>query len=184
LCQHTHKRAGSTVGQCQDCATPSIVDDAHHTCSACSPGEEANADRGVWHAKALLTPALALNAHHVMVNSWSTAIEQRALHVAPVLVPISSRQIASSVWKDGTQRSECVLSALSRMSSLLTELAVLASMCSAGTHCTDPAGCDNQDDCTACSVSVSVGAVSVSGGLCHTCSEPGKVANSEQTFCD
>ena len=83
----------------------------------------------VWYAKALLTPALALNAHHVMVNSWSTAIERPALHVVPVLVPMSSRQIASSVWKDGIQRSECVSSALTRMSSLLTELAVWTLRC-------------------------------------------------------
>ena len=83
----------------------------------------------VWHAKALLTPALALNAHHVMVNLWSTAIERPALHAVPVLVPTSSRQIASSVWKDGIQRSECASSALSRMSSLLTELAVWPLRC-------------------------------------------------------
>ena len=83
----------------------------------------------VWHAQALLTPALALNAHHVMVNSWSTSIARRALRVVPVLVPMSSRQIASSVWTDGIQRSECVSSALTRMSSLLTELAVWTLRC-------------------------------------------------------
>ena len=70
----------------------------------------------VWHAKALLTPALALNAHHVMVKLWSTTIERPALHVVPVLVPMSSRQVALSVWKDGIQRSGCASSALSRMS--------------------------------------------------------------------
>ena len=88
----------------------------------------------VWRAKALLTPALALNAHHVMVNSWSTAIERRALHAVPVLVPMPSRQIASSVWKDGIQLSECASSALSRMSSLLTELAVWPLRCAQRAH--------------------------------------------------
>ena len=88
----------------------------------------------VWHAKALLTPALALNAHHVTVNSLSTAIERPALHVLLGLVPMSSRQIASSVWKDGIQRSECVSSALSRTSSLLTELAVWPLRCAQRAH--------------------------------------------------
>ena len=88
----------------------------------------------VWHAKALLTPALALNAHHVTVNSLSTAIERPALHAVLGLVPMSSRQIASSVWKDGIQRSECVSSALSRTSSLLTELAVWPLRCAQRAH--------------------------------------------------
>ena len=88
----------------------------------------------VWRAKALLTPALALNAHHVMVNLWSTAIGRPALHAVPVLVPMSSRQIASSVWKDGIQHSECASSALSRMSSLLTELAVWPLRCAQRAH--------------------------------------------------
>ena len=88
----------------------------------------------VWHAKALLTPALALNAHHVMVNSWSTVIERSALRVVPVLVPMSSRQIASSVWTDGIQRSGCASSALSRMSSLLTELVVWPLRCAQRAH--------------------------------------------------
>jgi hypothetical protein len=35
----------STVGQCQDCAAPNIVDGAHQTCTACVAGQEPNADR-------------------------------------------------------------------------------------------------------------------------------------------
>ena len=35
----------STVGVCQDCAAPNIVDDAHQTCTACVAGQEPNVDR-------------------------------------------------------------------------------------------------------------------------------------------
>ena len=35
----------STVGVCQACDAPNIVDDAHQTCSACAPGEEPNVNR-------------------------------------------------------------------------------------------------------------------------------------------
>ena len=77
-----------------------------------------------WHAKARRTRALALNAYHVTVNSWSTVRGRRALHVVPGLAQMSTRLTVSSAWMVGIQRSEYALSARFQMLSLLTKPAV------------------------------------------------------------
>ena len=53
------------------------------------------------------------------------------------------------------------------------------SRCEPGTQCPSGVQCNQQSDCTACPV----GAVSSAGSDCQACSEPGKVSNPAQTFC-
>ena len=54
-----------------------------------------------------------------------------------------------------------------------------ASRCEPGTECPDGVACDQQSDCTPCPL----GSVSSAGSECQACSEPGKVSNLLQTFC-
>jgi hypothetical protein len=77
-----------------------------------------------WHAKVRRTRALVRTAYHVMVNSWSTVIGQRALHVVLALAQMSTRLTALSARMVGIQRSEYASIALFQMSSLPIELAV------------------------------------------------------------
>ena len=53
------------------------------------------------------------------------------------------------------------------------------SRCEPGTECPDGVACDQQSDCTPCPA----GSVSSAGSECQGCSEPGKVSNLLQTFC-
>ena len=177
----------SQFGVCTECQAPNRITFDGATgapigCEKCAPGEEPNAER---------TACLPCTGSKYS-SFGNECVECRAPQI------VNSARSTCSSCSAGTgpnvERTGCVGCTAGWYSTfgVCTECAsprvvtgdragcLEPSLCTAGTQCPPGADCQDQSSCVECPT----GTVSISGGYCQSCSEAGKVANVDNTFCE